>query len=257
MRPVEEIAWDLCCLYYSSKEPINSDGKLEYFLVGSLATLPLLCTEKIEDVIVDENNNVVSIENCQEIDEQTKLIFQQYRRQIHDIDYVSVNSEPNKSGVMQGLSSITDIDTLSSVGQRVIHVSDPREQICNYNLCRLTYSGRQIIIPSPIDIVSFKLCQCVGRKRNIAKWSSMSNDERAERIIRKNTEEYYKQIRDIIPLLIGIANLYPIDRISYRIREVLESSNDLDFDLLNEIMKDFESYPVIIEIFNNLNSKKL
>ena len=257
MRPVEEIAWDLCCLYYSSKEPINLDGKLEYFLVGSLATLPLLCAEKIEDVIVDENNNVVSIENCQEIDEQTKLIFQQYRRQIHDVDYVSVNSEPDKSGVIQGLPSITDIDTLSSIGQRVIHVSDPREQMCNYNLCRLTYGSRQIIIPSPIDIVSFKLCQCVGRKRNIAKWSSKSNDERAERVIKKNTEEYYKQIRDIIPLLIGITNLYPIDRISYRIREVLESSNDLDFDLLNEIMKDFESYPVIIEIFNNLNSKKL
>ncbi len=257
MRPIEEIAWDLCCLYYSSKSPINSDGKLEYFLVGSLATLPLLCAEKIEDVIVDENNKIVTVENCQEIDEPTRLIFQQYRRQIHDVDYVAVNSEPNKSGVIQGLSSITDIDTLSSVGQRVIHVSDPREQECNYNLCRLTYGGRQIIIPSPIDIVSFKLCQCVRRKRAIAKWRSMSDDERAERIIKNNTEEYYKQIRDIIPLLTGIVNLYPIDRISYRIREVLESSSDLDLDLLTDIKNDFESYPVIIEILNSLTSKKL
>lgn len=257
MRQIEEIAWDLCCLYYNSKSPINSDGKLEYFLVGSLATLPLLCAEKIEDVVVDEKNNVVSIENCQDIDESTRLIFQQYRRQIHDVDYVSVNSEPNKGGVIQELPSIHDLDTLSSVGQRVIHVSDPREQECNYNLCRLTYNGRQIIIPSPIDIVAFKLCQCVGRKRNIAKWSLKNNDERSERIIRKNTEEYFKQIRDIIPLLIGVTNLYPIDRISSRMREVLESSNDLDFDILNDVTNDFENYPVIIEILNNLNSKKI
>lgn len=85
----------------------------------------------------------------------------------------------------------------------------------------------------------------------------MSNDERSERIIKKNTEEYYKQIRDIIPLLTGIINLYPIDRIFCRMREVLESSNDFDYDLLNDIKKDFGDYPVIIEILNSLNSKKL
>ena len=141
MRQIEEIAWDLCCLYYDSKSPINSDGELEYLLVGSLATLPLLCAEKIEDVILDENNKVVTIENCQEIDEHTRLIFQKYRRQIHDVDYVEVNSGPNKAGVIHGISSIQDIDRISSLGQRVINKTDPREQECNYNLCRLTYNN--------------------------------------------------------------------------------------------------------------------
>ena len=252
MREIENIAWDLCCLYYSCKAPIDSNGKLNYFLAGSLAILPLLCADKIEDVIVDENNMVVSIENCQQIDENTRNIFQQYRRKINDVDYVAVSSRPaKKSDVVDGLSTIKDIDILSSLGERIVHQTDGVEQTCNYSICRLTYGDKQIIIPSPIDSVSHKLRQCVIRKM------MSKNRQRDEKFLKENNEEYYKQIRDIVPLLTGISNLYSIDRISYRIREILESSNYLDFDILSDIKKDFESYPVITEILNSINSKKL
>ena len=96
MRNIEQIAWNLYCLYYENKPPINSNGKLEYYLARSLATLPLLCAEKIQDIILDENNNVIGVTDPIEIDDSIRTILQNYRRKIHDADYVFVKSEPSK-----------------------------------------------------------------------------------------------------------------------------------------------------------------
>lgn len=43
MRNIEEIAWDLCELYYKTKPPINKNGNVLYYMAGSLATLPFIC----------------------------------------------------------------------------------------------------------------------------------------------------------------------------------------------------------------------
>ena len=257
MRNVEDIALDLCSLYYDSKPAINSNGELEYFLVGSLATLPLLCADSIEDVVLDDSNRVISFENKQVIDEQTRNTLRLYRRQIHDVDYVSIKSEPNKGEVVRQVNDIKDIAELSSIGARVINVSDPREQNCKYNLCRITCGERQMIIPSPIDIISFKLSQCVGRKKLISKWKAKEQDERTMRVINKNLEEYMKQIRDIIPLINGIVNLYSADQIASRMAEILTSENKNDLDILNEIKTDLNDNPLVLDIFDKLGQKKL
>ena len=257
MRNVEDIALDLCSLYYDSKPAINANGELEYFLVGSLATLSLLCADSIEDVILDDNNKVVSFENKQEIDEQTRNIFKLYRRQIHDIDYVSIKSDPNKAGVVKNIDSIKDIEELSSIGAKVINVSDPREQICKYNLCRITCGDRQMIIPSPIDIVAFKLSQCVREKKNISNWEAKEQNERTSRVINKKKGEYAKQIRDIIPLINGIVNLYSPEQIATRFMDILVSEKANDLNLLNEVKKDLNDNPLVQDVFDKLGQKKL
>ena len=86
-------------------------------------------------------------------------------------------------------NEITDINKLSDLGTNVIHISDPREQNCTYHISIIYYQNKKIVIPSPIDIISFKLSQCIGRKKVIQKRKLMENNEKNERIIKKNQEE--------------------------------------------------------------------
>ena len=255
MREVEEIAWDLCDLYHTSKSPINENGGVEYYLAGSLASLPLICADKIEDVIVSDNR-VISIENAREIDDDTKLIFQQYRKQIHDVDYVSVNSSPNIAGVIKGLSSIKDFDNISKVGPNVVRIEDVLTNNNDYNLCRLTYGNRQIIVLSPLDIVSYKLSQCVHRKISLRKWLSKDQDERTERMIKRHLEGYNNNIKDLIPLLRGTCRLYSTNIVSSRIYEVLKNLDFLDFEIIEEIKNELTNYPEIVEVLDIIELNK-
>lgn len=257
MRNVEEIAWDLCCLYYDNKPPINNSGQLEYYLAGSLATLPLLCAEKIEDLIIDENGFVIGISNSTEINEPIRNIFQKYRRKINDTDYVPVKSEPSKIGLIDKVNTeISDINELSDLGTNVIHISDPREQNCGYNVSLIYFNGKRIVIPSPIDIISFKLSQSVGRKKAIQKRQLMEQSVKNDKIIKKHNDEYLKQIRDFIPLTIGVSKLYSLDTIVMRMREIMESENNFDYQILIQIKEDLSEYPEIIELFDGLNKTK-
>lgn len=257
MRNIEEIAWDLCCLYYENKPPINSSGELEYYLAGSLATLPMLCAERIQDLVIDENGIIIGANEPMEIDDSVRTIFQSYRRKINDADYVSVKSEPNKVGLVDKINTeITDMSELSDLGTNVIHISDPREQSCSYNVSLIEFQGKKIVIPSPIDIISFKLSQCVGRKKAIQKRQLMEQSEKNERIINKHNEAYLKQIRDFIPLAIGVSKLYSSENIITRMKEIMESENNFDHQIIEEIKTDLSQYPEITELFDGLNKSK-
>lgn len=257
MRNIEEIAWDLCCLYYENKPPINSSGELEYYLAGSLATLSLLCAERIQDLILDENGVVIGANEPIEIDGSVRTILQSYRRKINDADYVFVKSEPSKIGLVDKINTeVTDMSELSDLGTNVIHISDPREQSCSYNVSVIDFQGKKIVIPSPIDIISFKLSQCVGRKKAIQKRQLMEQSERNDKIIKKHNDEYLKQIKDFIPLAIGVNKLYSLENIVTRMKEIIESENNFDHQILEEIKTDLSQYPEMIELFDGLNKSK-
>lgn len=254
MRNVEEIAWDLCCLFYENKPPINSNGELEYYLAGSLATLPMLCAERIQDLVVDENGVVVGANEPVDIDNSVRTILQSYRRKINDSDYVFIKSSPSKVGLVDKINTqITDMSDLSDLGTNVIHISDPREQSCSYNVSVIYFKDKKIVIPSPIDIISFKLSQCVGRKKVIQKRQLMEKSEKNERIIQKNSEEYLRQLRDFIPLTMGVSKLYSAETIVARMREIMESENNFDQQIIEDIKSDLSDYPQITELFDGLN----
>jgi len=254
MRNIEQIAWDLCSLYYENKPPINSRGELEYYLAGSLATLPLLCAERIQDLIVDGNGVVIGANEPIEIDDSVRSIFQNYRRKINDADYVSVKSDPSKIGLVDKINTeITDISELSDLGTNVINMSDPREQSCSYNVSLLYFEGKKIVIPSPIDIISFKLSQCVRRKKAIQKRLLLENSEKNERIINKHKDAYLKQLRDFIPLAMGVIKMYPLDNIISRMKEVIESESNFEPQIIESIKSDLSDCSEIVELFDGLN----
>ena len=257
MRSIEEIAWDLCGLYYDNKPPININGQLEYYLAGSLATLPLLCAERIQDLVLDENGVVVGTNEPIEIDNSVRTIFQSYRRKINDTDYVPVKSERSKIGIIEKINTeISDITELSDLGTNIIHISDPREQNCSYNVSFVYYNGKRIVIPSPIDVISFKISQCIGRKKAIQKRQLMEQIERNDKIIKKHNDEYLKQIKDFIPLAIGISKLYPLNNIIMRMREIMESEDNFDYQILEQIKEELSEYPEIVDLFDGLNKTK-
>ena len=257
MRNIEEIAWDLCCLYYESKPPINCSGELEYYLAGSLATLPLLCAERIQDLVIDENGVVIGTNEPIAIDDSIRTFFKSYRRKINDADYVFVKSEPNKTGLVNKINTeIHDMSELSDLGTNVIHISDPREQSCSYNVSVVYFQDKKIVIPSPIDIISFKLSQCVGRKKAVQKRQLMEHSEKNERIISKHNEAYLKQLRDFIPLAMGVSKLYSLENIVARMKEIMESENNFDHQIIEEIKTDLSQYPEITALFDGLNKAK-
>lgn len=257
MRNIEEIACDLCSLYYDSKPPINSNGELEYYLAGSIGTLPLLCAERIQGLILDENNIVIGVDEPIEIDNSVRTIFQKFRRKINDLDYVSVKSVPNKKGVIDKIDTeIPDIGELSDLGKMVIHKSDQREQNCGYNVSIVYFKDKKIVITSPIDIIAFKLDQCIRRKKHIKEKQLLEQTEKTIKIINTNKEEYLKQIRDFIPLAIGVSKIYPSEQIIMRMKEIIESENSLDYQIIEDIKTELSGYLEITELLDGLSKEK-
>ena len=264
-RKIEEVAWDVIFTFNENVDaPQIIDGKIMFYLTGSLTTLALLCADKIEDITLDENAAIVSIDNPREIDDETRRIFKGFRRQINDVDYVQVNgiiSTPYKK-----IDAIKDIDILHSGGPSSIRTTDPRDSLCGHNLCQLTHNGRKIIIPSPIDIVSYKISQCTRENRCIVEASQHDPNEiipwsKSQRTYGKKfntfSEKYAKGIKDIYPILAGVFRLYPIDKIGTRLKQILISEDAFDPELLELVAADLGNVPGARELFDYLNEKTL
>ena len=58
MRNIEEIAWDLCELYYKTKSPIDENGNVIYYMAGSLATLPFICADSMQEIMIDNGKRL-------------------------------------------------------------------------------------------------------------------------------------------------------------------------------------------------------
>ena len=119
MRNIEEIAWDLCELYYKTKPPIDENGNVIYYMAGSLATLPFICADSMQEIMID-NGKIIGMGSAYDIPIEAKNNFYQFRRQINDTDYVYVSGEPSKSFIYNLYDIIPDFDKISPKGKSVL-----------------------------------------------------------------------------------------------------------------------------------------
>ncbi len=198
MRNIEEIAWDLCELYYKTKPPINKNGNVLYYMAGSLATLPFICADSMQEIMVD-NGKIIGMGSIYDIPVEAKNNFSQFRRQINDTDYVYVSGEPSKAFIYNLYDIIPDFDKISSKGKSVLHISDPRDCELGINLVKLTSNGKSIMVPNPIDIIGFKLLQTIGHIQAIQNTTQkLINDYANDDGTKSNLEEERVQLLKII-----------------------------------------------------------
>ena len=195
---IEEIAWDLCELYYKTKPPINKNGNVLYYMAGSLATLPFICADSMQEIMVD-NGKIIRMGSIYDIPVEAKNNFSQFRRQINDTDYVYVSGEPSKAFIYNLYDIILDFDKISSKGKSVLHISDPRDCELGINLVKLTSNGKSIMVPNPIDIIGFKLLQTIGHIQAIQNTTQkLINDYANDDGTKSNLEEERVQLLKII-----------------------------------------------------------
>jgi len=264
MRNIEEIAWDLCELYYKTKPPINKNGNVLYYMAGSLATPPFICADSMQEIMVD-NGKIIGMGSIYDIPVEAKNNFSQFRRQINDTDYVYVSGEPSKAFIYNLYDIIPDFDKISSKGKSVLHISDPRDCELGINLVKLTSNGKSIIVPNPIDIIGFKLLQTIGHIQTIQNTTQkLIDEERKKKIIDKQLGDYSRCLLDLQPLISAVSSIYPIETISSRLSEMLVGKEKLDLDILAQIKRDIttsnnqNANDNINMIFESINkSKKL
>lgn len=249
-RKIENIAWDLCELYYRTKPPVDENGNIIYYMAGSLATLPFICADSMQEIVV-EQERVIGMGDNYTIPSEAKDNFSQFRRQINDTDYVVISGGPSKSFVFNLYDFIPDFDKISPKGKDVLHISDPRDCELGINLVKLNYNNRSIVVPNPIDIIGFKLLQTVGHIQLIQKTPQKDfEEERKHKIISKHLSDYNKCLQDLNPLINAVCLIYPIETISSRLREMLVGKEKLDLDILAQIQKD-------ITTVNNQNNNEI
>lgn len=74
MRNIEEIAWDLCELYYKTKPPIDENGNVIYYMAGSLATLPFICADSMQEIMID-NGKIIGMDSIYDFLLKQKIVF--------------------------------------------------------------------------------------------------------------------------------------------------------------------------------------
>ena len=248
-REIENIAWDLCELYYRTKQPFDENCNIIYYMAGSLATLPFICADSMQEIFV-EQERVIGMGDTYTIPSEAKDNFSQFRRQINDTDYVAVSGAPSKAFIFNLYDVIPDFDKISPKGKNDLHMSDPRDCELGINLVKLNYNNRSIVVPNPIDIIGFKLLQTVSHIQIIQKTTQKDfEEERKQKIISKQLSDYNKCLQDLNPLINAVCLIYPIETISNRLREMLLVKGKLDLDILDQIQKD-------ITTVNNKNNNK-
>ena len=240
-RKLENIAWDLCELYYRTKSPVDENDNIIYYMVGSLATLTFICADSMQEMLID-NGKIIGIGDIYSISSEAKENFSQFRRQINDTDYVCVSGEPSKSFIFNLYDVIPDFDKISPKGKAVLNISDPRDCELGINLVKLNYNNRSLIVPNPIDIIGFKLLETVGQIQFIQKTKHNTfTEERKQKIISNHLQDYNKCLQDITPLINAVSLIYPIETIVSRLREMLIGKDKFDLDILNQIQKDVKN----------------
>ena len=230
-RSVKDIAQNLC-EYMSSVSPqVDEQGKLQYYMCGSLATMLL--------------SNAISVERCSVTGElvesslEEKVIPQEARetlslfaRPIHDIDVINVagnvveNSKITVDGRVKNRMlrapvqrAVPDVEQLfrrqSDYWSAFANIDSLEEErnINKHRVAKITMEdGTELYITSPEALIAHKL------------------DETIQLVVQKNDEEKYaKDIRDLATMIGGISKIYDKKELSKAVFDTIQEKDGSHF----------------------------
>ncbi|MBR3116259.1 MAG: hypothetical protein IKF36_00100 [Bacilli bacterium] len=264
-RNLEEIAWDITEALYVDRPAIGDDKKANFFVAGSMATLSLLCADEIQDMFIDENGMFIGYGEKHILDKNCKMKLEKFRRKLHDVDVVSYD-EVNYGNKIQA-KTVPDKKELfdGNIDLPIEYEQSPKKGIQTY-LCKAIRGDREIIVSSPVDMISNKLVQCmtVLKLMDLAKNNLLyrKTSKSEEELIEKNKKTYIKKeidlkkkIRDLIILVNFATNIYSEEIIINRIHEFIKNAN-YSFILLDSLKEYIEDEKTSL-IINKVKEKEI
>ena len=275
-RNVEDIAWDY--LVICSEIPnIGEDNKLNYFLGGSVTTLALIGAEEIQDIFVDEDGEVSGYGDTHIISDESNEILKRFRRKAGDVDVFQVGggrqeflhqqlTKPLPSDISDLFSKIWNNSYPS-----IDYASDILEGTQTY-LVKVKKGDKEIIIPSPVDMISAKISQCLSVLNHMNKaennqlyrgknftYSEEEIIEKNQKTLKHNRDDYNKKLKDLIILMSYTKTIYPNDFIVNRIFEVVKYKHG-NFDFMEQLASDIEDLElsnIIKQVIAKTETKEL
>lgn len=161
-------AANLACEIVNKFPQVNVDGRLNYYLSGSLATMLLLKTANM--TILDESQ-IPGVAYAEEKDcaDLSKSPLKRFARQIGDIDFVPLNEwRIGEQRLKKGMASVITSELPESAlmvlkdSNRAGVMSDPLETYTPHRVARLRIYDQDIFIAEPRVMLAYKvvhLCQ--------------------------------------------------------------------------------------------------
>lgn len=248
-RNLIEISSKLGVLF-NKCSPQVKDNSLEWYLAGSLATMITGDALELSEVILDENNSIVSFDKKIVLNDYQRTKISTFERPLgSDVDVVNVNgsmfgganfdNKPSIGFIKNNISNITDLIPAFEYigGTAYIDNLEVERDIESHHVTRVITSNGEVFITSLPEQIAYKLNDLLV----IHEVYFHNNNERA-------LEHYKKDVRDILFMIYGYKDLYSKEVYVERVSKALKYS--LNEEIINEILTFFRKN---IELSNGVN----
>lgn len=230
-RRLTDIATDLGKYLIENSIQVSEDGKLQYYICGSLGTMLLANATEIERCAVEANGNII-ISSKQTIPQSARDNLARGERKIGDLDIVNVagnmygNSKKEKlrpeisfeeSKIKPAFMrrEIPDIKDILGTG---FHIADDVRdglKTDNFRTSKIRLEdGTEIFIASPEAMIAHKL-------EEIIKLNGLKENDK---------QHYKRNIKDIITMISGIAKIYNSDELINGIYRTIQEKNNSHYN---------------------------
>lgn len=235
---------------FNKCSPQVKENSLEWYLAGSLATMITGDALELSEVILDENNNIVSFDKKIVLNDYQRTKIGTFERKLgSDVDVVNVNgsmfggasygSKPSIDFIKNNISNITDlIPSFEFVGGTAyIDNLEQERDIETHHVTKVVTPNGEVFVTSLPEQLAYKLNDLLV----IHEVCFHNNNDRA-------LEHYKKDVRDILFMIYGYKDLYSkevyVGRVSKSLKYLLNEQ------IINEILMFFRKN---IENSNGVN----
>ena len=222
---------------FNKCSPQVKENSLEWYLAGSLATMITGDALELSEVILDENNNIVSFDKKIVLNDYQRTKIGTFERKLgSDVDVVNVNggmfggasygSKPSIDFIKNNISNITDlIPSFEFVGGTAyIDNLEQERDIETHHVTKVVTPNGEVFVTSLPEQLAYKLNDL------LVIHEVCFHNNRA-------LEHYKKDVRDILFMIYGYKDLYSkevyVGRVSKSLKYLLNEQ------IINEILMFF------------------
>ena len=249
----------------------SEDGKLNYYLSGSLGVMMLLKGKRFEAIDETRLPEIVSIAE-KEVPPEAAKALEGFVRKIGDLDFVPLEEWKKSDKRMKKGGGGPKIDELSETAKKVLKISerttavmcDPLEMVTPHRVARVKINGKEIYIPEPKMMLAYKAVHLGQSFENAYKTDKFVSDFHA---MLKGVEAIYSReelLRVTHETMFAYAPNSPNDtfvpyhnpKFRGELRKFFDEvlSIDPDFDYLNQLQYGKERSVGILKVLHRLQS---
>ena len=235
---------------FNDCSPQVVDGSLQWYLAGSLATMITGDALELSEVILDENNSIISTDEKIVLTELDQNKIKAFERQIgSDVDIVNVNGgmyygasldkKPSIAYIKDNISDISElIPSFKYIGGTAyIDNLDREHDIDAHHVTKVVTSNGEIFVTSLPEQIAYKLNDLL-----VIYGLSLNNNSDSVQ------KHYEKDIRDILFMIYGYKDLYPQEVYLKRIPKAL--NYELDEEIISGVLASIKGNEGFSDVMN-------